>query len=131
MNREFWNGKKVFLTGHTGFKGGWITTWLQSLGADVAGFGLVPSTVPSFFELCRMTDRMTSILGDVRNLDLLTGAIANHQPDILFHMAAQPLVRRSYKEPVETLGTNIMGTVHLLEAARRDAKRSGSDCDHE
>jgi len=95
-----------------------MTTWLQSLGAHVAGFGLIPNTVPSFFELCRMADRMDSILGDIRNLDLLMGAIASHQPDILFHMAAQPLVRRSYQDPIETLSTNIMGTVHLLEAAR-------------
>jgi CDP-glucose 4,6-dehydratase len=118
MNREFWHSKKVFLTGHTGFKGGWMTAWLQSLGARVAGFSLAPNTVPSFFELCQMVDRMDSVIGDVRNLPLLMGAIANQQPEILFHLAAQPLVRRSYKEPVETLSTNIMGTIHMLEAAR-------------
>ncbi len=118
MKPEFWHSKKVFLTGHTGFKGGWMTTWLQSLGAHVAGLGLVPNTVPSFFELCRMNGRMDSTIGDIRSLDLLTGAIASQQPEILFHVAAQPLVRRSYKEPVDTLSTNIMGTVHLLEAAR-------------
>lgn len=118
MNREFWHDKKVFLTGHTGFKGGWLATWLQSLGAHVTGFGLAPNTTPSFFELCRLADRLDSIIGDVRDLDALVDTIGNQQPDIIFHLAAQPLVRRSYKEPVETFATNVMGTVHLLEAAR-------------
>lgn len=119
MNSEFWRGRRVFLTGHTGFKGSWLSLWLQKLGAQVVGYALVPPTNPSLFEVARVADGMRSIIADVRDLPTLTAAIAEHRPEIVFHMAAQPLVRLSYEQPVETYATNVMGTVHLLEAIRQ------------
>jgi CDP-glucose 4,6-dehydratase len=114
----FYAGKKVFLTGHTGFKGGWLAIWLKQLGADVTGFSLAPETSPNLFTLASVDEGMRSILGDIRDAAALEGAMAGSQPEIVFHLAAQPLVRRSYRDPVETYSTNVMGTLHLLQAAR-------------
>lgn len=119
VNPIFWQGKKVFLTGHTGFKGSWLSLWLQSMGATVKGFALQPPTQPALFEQARVADGMESVIGDIRNLEAITSAMVSFNPDILIHMAAQPLVRLSYREPVETYATNVMGTVHVLEAARQ------------
>jgi CDP-glucose 4,6-dehydratase len=119
MNPEFWNGKKVFLTGHTGFKGSWLSLWLQSLGAELTGYALSPPTLPSLFTEANVSNDMQSIIGDVRDLDHLLKAIKQSKPEIVIHMAAQPLVRYSYRNPVETYATNVMGTVHLLEAVRQ------------
>jgi len=118
MNASFWRGKRVFVTGHTGFKGGWLCLWLQNMGAEVSGYALAPPTSPSLFEVARVADGMNSEIGDIRDHERLSAAIARHQPEIILHLAAQPLVRRSYKDPVETYSTNVMGTVHLLEAVR-------------
>ena len=114
----FWNGKRVFLTGHTGFKGSWLSIWLHSLGASVTGYALEPPTDPSLFELAKVGELMTSVIADIRDLERLKAEMAAASPDIVIHMAAQPLVRDSYKIPVETYATNVMGTVHLLEAVR-------------
>jgi CDP-glucose 4,6-dehydratase len=114
----FWRGKKVFLTGHTGFKGSWLCLWLNRLGAEVTGYALEPPTKPSLFELARVDELVTSIIADVRDLDRLKSEMVKASPDIVIHMAAQPLVRDSYKIPVETYAINVMGTVHLLEAVR-------------
>jgi len=121
VNPSFWRGKRVFLTGHTGFKGGWLSLWLQELGAELTGYSLQPPTRPSLFEKARVGAGMTSIIGDIRDGSKLIAAIREAAPDIVIHMAAQPLVRRSYVDPVETYATNVMGTVHLLEAARHCA----------
>ena len=118
MAPAFWEGKKVLLTGHTGFKGSWLSLWLQSLGANVIGYALPPPTNPSLFETAQVANDMTSIIADIRDLDKLQAVFAEHQPEIVIHMAAQPLVRYSYINPVETYSTNVMGTVNLLEAAR-------------
>jgi len=118
MNPAFWQGKRVLLTGHTGFKGSWLSLWLQSMGAQVTGYALVPPTNPSLFEIAEVAQGMTSIIGDIRDLAKLQAVFAEHQPEIVIHMAAQPLVRYSYQNPVETYSTNVMGTVHLLEAVR-------------
>lgn len=120
VNPSFWQGKHVFLTGHTGFKGGWLALWLTSMGAKVTGYALQPNTEPSLFEILRIQDLIhESYIGDIRNFDALKKMMQKAQPDILIHMAAQPLVRYSYNHPVETYATNIMGTVHVLEAARQ------------
>ncbi|MEL7354098.1 MAG: CDP-glucose 4,6-dehydratase [Cyanobacteria bacterium J06560_5] len=119
MNADFWQGKRVFITGHTGFKGSWLSLWLQQLGAYVTGYALAPPTTPSLFEMACVGNGMNSIEGDVRDLSSLRAAIAAHRPDIIFHMAAQPLVRYSYENPVETYATNVMGTIHLLESVRQ------------
>lgn len=119
MNPAFWNGKKVFLTGHTGFKGSWLSLWLQQLGADVTGYALPPPTSPSLFDVARVAQSMNSIIGDIRDGTMLKNAMRQAAPEIVIHMAAQPLVRRSYVDPVETYSTNVMGTVHLLEAVRQ------------
>ncbi|MGZ8173659.1 MULTISPECIES: CDP-glucose 4,6-dehydratase [Methylobacter] len=118
MNSAFWEGKRVLLTGHTGFKGGWLALWLQSKGAQVVGYALAPPTNPSLFEVAEVGEGMISIIGDIRDLAKLQAVFAEHRPEIVFHMAAQPLVRYSYIEPVETYSTNVMGTVNLLEAVR-------------
>lgn len=118
MNPGFWKGKRVFLTGHTGFKGSWLSLWLQWLGAEVTGYALKPSTNPSLFEVANVAAGMHSIIGDVRDLDSLQKAIQDSSPDIVIHMAAQPLVRYSYSNPVETYATNVMGSVHILESVR-------------
>lgn len=118
MNPNFWQGKRVLLTGHTGFKGSWLSLWLQSMGAHVVGYALNPPTQPSLFSAAKVGEGMTSIIGDIRDLAQLQAVFALHRPEIVFHMAAQPLVRYSYSEPVETYSTNVMGTVNLLEAVR-------------
>lgn len=118
VNQLFWQGKRVLLTGHTGFKGSWLSLWLQSLGAHVVGYALVPPTNPSLFEVASVGQGMTSIIGDIRDLAHLRTVFSEHQPEIVIHMAAQPLVRYSYLEPVETYSTNVMGTVNLLEVVR-------------
>lgn len=119
VNPSFWRGKRVFLTGHTGFKGGWLSLWLQRLGARVTGYALLAPTEPSLFGTARVAEGMTSIIGDIRDGAALVAALSNAEPEVVIHMAAQPLVRRSYADPVETYSTNIMGTVHLLEAVRQ------------
>jgi CDP-glucose 4,6-dehydratase len=118
LNPDFWRGKRVFITGHTGFKGSWLSLWLQSLGSVVTGFALAPPTKPSLFEIAHVGDGMRSYIGDIRDLNALQQAIQAAQPDIFLHMAAQALVRHSYQNPVETYSTNVMGTVHALEAVR-------------
>jgi len=118
MNPTFWQGKRVLLTGHTGFKGSWLSLWLQAIGAQVIGYALAPPTNPSLFEIAEVAQGMTSVIGDIRDLAKLQAVFAEHQPEIVIHMAAQPLVRYSYQNPVETYSTNVMGTVHLLEAVR-------------
>jgi CDP-glucose 4,6-dehydratase len=115
---DFYKNKSVFLTGHTGFKGSWLSFWLLSLGAKVTGYALEPPTDPSLFRLLNLERDINSIHGDVRNLESMKKHLAASNPDIVIHMAAQPLVRDSYKIPVETYSTNVMGTVHLLEAVR-------------
>ena len=119
VDQAFWRGKKVFLTGHTGFKGSWLTLWLQALGAHVTGFALAPDTTPNLFMLGRVSDGIQSIIGDIRDRALLANAMKEARPDIVIHMAAQPLVRESYVTPVETYETNVMGTVHVLDAVRQ------------
>lgn len=119
MNPAFWNGKRVLLTGHTGFKGSWLSLWLQSLGAQVTGYALAPPTTPSLFVIANVGEGMHSVIDDIRNLAALQSAFAAHRPEIVIHMAAQPLVRESYANPVDTYATNVMGTVHLLEAVRQ------------
>jgi CDP-glucose 4,6-dehydratase len=119
MNPSFWNGKKVFVTGHTGFKGSWLSLWLQQLGAQVSGYALQPPTNPSLFEVARVEQGMKSVIGDIRDGNMLVSAMKHAAPDIVIHMAAQPLVRRSYVDPIETYSTNVMGTVNLLEAVRQ------------
>ncbi|MDX8386444.1 MAG: CDP-glucose 4,6-dehydratase [Gallionella sp.] len=119
MNTSFWRGKKVFLTGHTGFKGSWLSLWLQQLGAEVTGYALSPPTDPSLFEVASVAEGMNSVIGDIRDGAVLMKAMQKAAPDIVIHMAAQPLVRHSYVDPVETYSTNVMGTVHLLEAVRQ------------
>ena len=116
--QTFYHGKQVLITGHTGFKGGWLAFWLHTLGAEVIGYALPPPTTPNFFEAVKLDQKIISVLGDIRDRAKLKNAFEQHQPEIVFHMAAQPLVRYSYKEPVETYETNVMGTVHVLEACR-------------
>ena len=115
----FWKSKRVFLTGHTGFKGSWLSLWLQSMGADVHGFALQPPTTPALFTEANVAVGMTSTIGDVRDYAAVLAAMSACRPDVIIHMAAQPLVRYSYQAPVETYATNVMGTVHVLEAARQ------------
>ena len=119
INQKFWEGKRVFVTGHTGFKGSWLSLWLQEMKSHVKGFALPPSTHPSLFEEANVAEGMDSQIGDVRNVDVLMSSITEFNPDILIHMAAQPLVGESYKNPIDTYATNVMGTVHVLESARR------------
>jgi CDP-glucose 4,6-dehydratase len=119
VNPEFWKDKKVFVTGHTGFKGSWLSLWLQEMGATVKGYSLAPNTSPNLYEEANVALGIESEIGDIRNLEAVTKSMTSFNPDILIHMAAQPLVRLSYSEPVETYATNVMGTIHVLEAARK------------
>jgi len=119
MNPSFWRDRSVFVTGHTGFKGGWISLWLSKLGAKVHGYSLIPPTAPNFFSETQLENRMqSSTIADIRDLTKLTSALQTTKPSIVIHMAAQPLVRESYVSPVETFSTNVIGTVNLLEAMR-------------
>jgi len=120
VDATFWRGRRVFLTGHTGFKGSWLSLWLQSLGAEVHGYALTPPTTPNLYTEGRVDAGMAfSTLADVRDLAALQAAVRACQPEVVIHMAAQPLVRASYTDPVTTYATNVMGTVHLLEAVRQ------------
>ena len=120
MNGKFWHNKKVFLTGHTGFKGGWLALWLTKMGAQVYGYSLAPPTQPNLFSTLKLPDRITgNIIADIRDANVLSEAMICASPDIVFHMAAQPLVRYSYSHPTETYSVNVMGTVNLFEAARK------------
>jgi CDP-glucose 4,6-dehydratase len=113
-----YRGKRVFVTGHTGFKGAWLCEWLLALGAEVTGYALTPPTVPALFDELGLADRLRHIVGDVRDPAALRAALDLAQPHFVFHLAAQPLVRASYQQPVETYAVNVLGTVHLLEAVR-------------
>lgn len=114
----FYAGKSVLVTGHTGFKGAWLSRWLGRMGARVTGFALEPDQHPNLFELARLAETMSSVIGDVRDADAVVRAVEHAKPEVVFHLAAQSLVRRSYRDPVYTYATNVMGTVHLLEACR-------------
>ena len=118
---SFYDGKRVFVTGHTGFKGAWLCKMLQDAGAQVTGFALDPPTDPSLFEIAGIADGMHSVIGDVRDLDALEAAFDAAQPEIVLHLAAQPLVRESYRDPRGTYETNVMGTVDILECVRRSS----------
>lgn len=119
VSPQFWRGKRVLLTGHTGFKGGWLSLWLQSLGVELRGLALEPPTEPNLFQVASVGRGMSSVTGDIRSLETVVEVMQAFHPEIVIHMAAQPLVRLSYSEPVTTYATNVMGTVHVLEAARR------------
>ena len=117
----FWAGKRVLVTGHTGFKGAWLALWLRQLGARVSGFALEPDTRPNLFALAGLTETLEHAIGDLRDPDAVDKAVGQARPDIIFHLAAQALVRRSYAQPIATFATNVMGTAHLLEASRKSA----------
>lgn len=118
LNRDFWTGRRVFLTGHTGFMGGWLALWLARLGAKVHGYSLAPPTDPCFFAATGISRDIESTIADVRDLAALRRAMAVARPEIVMHLAAQPLVRQAYGDPITTYATNVMGTVHVLEAMR-------------
>jgi CDP-glucose 4,6-dehydratase len=115
---SFWHGRRVFLTGHTGFKGSWLSLWLEQLGAEVCGLALDPPTDPSLFKDARVAQGMHSEIADIRDLERVNSILQEHRPEVVFHMAAQPLVRKSYEDPVSTYATNVMGTVNVLESVR-------------
>ena len=120
IDRAFWRGRRVLVTGHTGFKGGWLCLWLQQLGADVTGYALAPNTSPNLFEAAAVAEGLRqSVLADIRDLDRLCEVLRSARPEVVIHMAAQPLVRASYEDPIETYSVNVLGTVTLLEAIRR------------
>lgn len=120
MSFDIYRGKRVFVTGHTGFKGSWLCEMLLMAGAEVYGYALKPPTKPSLFVQLKLAKRIKShVIGDVRDLKALAAAVRAARPDFVFHLAAQPLVRESYRSPVETFDTNVMGTVNVLEAVRR------------
>lgn len=119
VDPTFWKGKKVFVTGHTGFKGSWLSLWLQDMGALVKGYALEPLTTPNLFTQAKVAQNMDSEIGDITDLNHITESMLAFNPEVLIHMAAQPLVRLSYQEPVLTYATNVMGTVNVLEAARK------------
>jgi CDP-glucose 4,6-dehydratase len=114
-----WAGRRVFLTGHTGFKGGWIALWLAHLGAEVRGYSLDPYTTPSLFDVARIGERVEDVRGDIRNATALDSALTDFAPEVVFHLAAQPLVRLSYADPITTYETNVIGTARVLDAVRR------------
>jgi CDP-glucose 4,6-dehydratase len=120
MSSGFWQGRKVLVTGHTGFKGSWLSIWLQGLGAETVGYALPVQTEPSLFELARLADHMRSIEGDVRDLEHLSRVIGEERPEVVFHLAAQAIVRTGYDDPIETYTTNVIGTANVLEAVRLD-----------
>ncbi len=114
-----WRGRRVFLTGHTGFKGGWLALWLASRGAEVCGYALDPATEPNLFGAASVGSILRDIRGDLRDRSQVEAALTGFHPEVVFHLAAQPLVRRSYADPLETYATNVMGTAHVLEAVRK------------
>jgi CDP-glucose 4,6-dehydratase len=116
---EAFAGKRVLLTGHTGFKGSWLALWLKKLGAEVSGYSLAPPTVPSMFELCGVGETLDHAIGDIRDIDTLNARVEEARPEIVLHLAAQPIVRQSYVDPLETLTSNVVGTANVLEAVRR------------
>jgi CDP-glucose 4,6-dehydratase len=118
LSAAFWRGRRVFLTGHTGFKGSWLSLWLQHLGADLTGYALAPATRPSLFEAAGVARGMRSVIGDIRDGVRLRDAMSEARPEVVIHMAAQALVRASYADPLETYSVNVMGTAHVLEAVR-------------
>lgn len=118
ISNAFWQGRRVFLTGHTGFKGSWLALWLRRMGAQVTGYALAPPTTPSLYELADVASQLDSVIGDINDADHLRAALQAAQPEIVLHLAAQPLVRASYEQPAQTFATNVMGTVNLLEAVR-------------
>ncbi len=111
-------GRRVFVTGHTGFTGGWLVTWLKALGCTISGLSLPPNTEPSLFDAARVRDGIASDFGDIRDFSLVKNAISRADPELIVHLAAQPLVSQSFDDPVETFASNVLGTVHVLEAAR-------------
>ncbi len=119
LDHSFWNGRKVFVTGHTGFKGSWLSLWLESLGADVTGYALEPPTEPSLFEQAGVAKSVRSIVGDIRDYPRLKAALLECRPSVVIHMAAQSIVRRGYADPIETYSSNVMGTVYVLESIRQ------------
>ncbi|HEY1271749.1 MAG TPA: CDP-glucose 4,6-dehydratase [Terriglobales bacterium] len=119
VNRSFWQHRRIFLTGHTGFKGSWLSLWLDSLGANVTGYALDPPTQPNLFEQLQFGGTVHSVRGDIRDFVRLKSAIAECRPEVVLHMAAQSVVRRGYEDPIETYSSNVMGTVNLLEALRQ------------
>jgi CDP-glucose 4,6-dehydratase len=119
MNRDFWHNRRVLVTGHTGFKGSWLCLWLHSVGARVAGYALEPPTRPSLYQLARISELVDSTIADLRDMNALDKAVASFAPEVVLHMAAQSVVLTSYDDPIETYSTNVVGTVHLLEAVRR------------
>jgi CDP-glucose 4,6-dehydratase len=124
VTKEFWKGKKVLITGHTGFKGSWLCMYLNYLGADISGYSLEPPTEPNLYNLCRIDSFVNSTISDIRDFDSLLKKIDSVKPEIIIHMAAQPLVRLSYEEPVLTYQTNVIGTINLLEAVRVSKSKS-------
>ena len=112
------SGKRILVTGNTGFTGGWVCAWLELIGADITGFALSPETTPSLFDALDLESKMRTVVGDICDYDDLLAAVATHEPELILHLAAQPLVRRSYREPVRTFAVNALGTAHVLEAAR-------------
>jgi CDP-glucose 4,6-dehydratase len=122
MNIKFWKGKNILLTGHTGFKGSWLSLWLQKLGVNLIGYSKDIPTKPSLFELANVKDGMTSLTGDVCNYEQIDKVIRDYKPEIVIHMAAQAILRQSYKDPIETFSTNVIGTVNVLESIRKNSK---------
>lgn len=122
MNKKFWKNKRILITGHTGFKGSWLTIWLKKLGADITGFSKSIPTNPSLFEIANVQNDIKSIVGDIQNYELLKETISKSEPEIIFHMAAQSLVIKSYSDPIETYSTNVIGTVNLLYAVKETKK---------
>jgi CDP-glucose 4,6-dehydratase len=118
-NRSFWKNRRVFLTGHTGFKGSWLSLWLSALGADLTGYALEPPTQPSLFEQARVATMIRSIIADIRDFNQLKSAVAEARPEVIIHLAAQSVVRRGYEDPIETYSSNVMGTANVFEAVRQ------------
>ena len=122
MNEKYWKNKKILITGHTGFKGSWLTIWLKSIGAEIIGYSKSIPTNPSLYEIANVSDGIKSFEGNIQNYEFLKEIINKHEPEIIFHMAAQSLVIKSYSDPIETFSTNVMGTVNLLYAIKETKK---------